>query len=84
MIVNVLTPGLTSPNGVAFLFPLKVFRKRFLESGIEINFFNKVKPKILNSDIILIDSKYHGLYGRKSKKIIDDLLYLKKLKINIL
>ena len=79
MIVNVLTPGLTSPNGVAFLFPLKVFRKRFRESGIEINFFNKIEPKILNSDIILIDSKYHRtLWAENQKKIVDDLLYLRK------
>ena len=38
MLINVLTPGFTTSNGSAFLFPLIVFKNEIRNAGMDITF----------------------------------------------
>ena len=57
-VLNLLTPGFTSPNGAAFLFPFKLHKEKLREAGFEITFFKEATPKIVECDALLIDSKF--------------------------
>ena len=57
MRVNVLTPGFTTSNGSALLFPLVVFKKTIQKAGMEIKFVKRSDKKISDCDILAIDSK---------------------------
>lgn len=59
MRVHVLTPGFTSPNGCAFLFPLVVYRRTLAARGIAIRLFRSVTDGIGDCDALLVDSKFH-------------------------
>jgi len=60
--VHVLTPGFTSPNGCAFLFPLIVHRRALAERGIGIAFFHSdADPAALTDcDVLIVDGKYYS------------------------
>lgn len=60
MRVHLLTPGFTTPNGRAFLFPLVVWRRQLAEAGITIvSFHDEDAPGLTDADILVVDSKYH-------------------------
>ncbi len=57
MRVNLLTPGFTTSNGSALLFPLVVFKNAIRKAGMEIRFVKRSDKKISDCDILGIDSK---------------------------
>ena len=57
MLVNVLTPGFTTSNGSAFLFPLVVFKNEIRNTGIDICLVKQSDKKISDCDVVAIDSK---------------------------
>lgn len=57
--VHILTPGLTSPTGIGFLFPILYHRKALRSAGVECRLFDKVEPKLTDCDVLIVDSKYH-------------------------
>lgn len=59
MIINLLTPGFTSPNGKAFLFPMIIWKNELRELGIHMRMFDKLSTATLDCDILGIDSKYY-------------------------
>ena len=57
MRINVLTPGFTSSNGSALLFPL-VFHKNILrEALLDIRFVSRSTTALTECDVLIIDSK---------------------------
>jgi hypothetical protein len=57
MLVNVLTPGFTTSNGSAFLFPLIVFKNEIRNAGINISLVKQSDKDISQCDVVAIDSK---------------------------
>jgi hypothetical protein len=57
--VHVLSPGFQTPNGMAFLFPLTVWRKALHEQGIDCRIFGKITPDLTACDVLMVDSKFH-------------------------
>ena len=59
--VKVLTPGFTTPNGCAFLFPLVAHRRTLLEADIRVAFHKRyADPQALaDCDVLIIDSKFY-------------------------
>lgn len=55
--INVLTPGFTSSNGSAFLFPLVVHRRALKDSSLDVRIVNRTTPGITECDLLVIDSK---------------------------
>ncbi len=41
MRINVLTPGFTTSNGAAFLFPLVVHKRQLQDAGIDVRFVKR-------------------------------------------
>ena len=69
--LNILSPGFTTPNGSAFLFPLLFNEGRLREAGIRLRVFRAVSPNLLECDVLAIDSKFHRdhwLTGRERVK----------------
>lgn len=56
--VNILSPGFSSPNGSAFLFPLIKFDKNLEDLGFKISITNILDARTTDCDILLFDSKY--------------------------
>ncbi len=56
--INILSPGFTSPNSAAFLFPLIVFRRALKAHNINIKIINTLNEGTTQCDYLLIDSKY--------------------------
>lgn len=77
--VNILSEGFKSPNVRALLFPLIVNRESLKDYNIEWELFTKNNKSIAECDVLIIESKYHGLRWRNEEKIIiDELAYLKE------
>lgn len=57
--LHILSPGFTTPNGAAFLFPLYIYRKYLEQAGIKFKLFKKVTPSLYACDILFVDSKFH-------------------------
>lgn len=66
MRLQVLTPGFTTPNGRAFLFPLVVHRKALAARGIEIRFVRD-SAKAGKADVVIVDSKFHRARWRRER-----------------
>lgn len=60
MRINLLTPGMTTPNGRAFLFPLLVWRQELLEAGIHVHFVGSIDSGLTDCDVLAIDSKFYA------------------------
>ena len=60
--VNILTPGFTSPNGCAFLFPLVVHRQALREANIHVAFHHDDPDpaKLGDCDALILDSKFYS------------------------
>lgn len=59
MQIHILTPGFTTPNGRAFLFPLIVHRRALADAGITVRLFAAEVPGLTNCDRLLVDRKFH-------------------------
>jgi hypothetical protein len=59
VLIHVLSPGFVTPNGRAFLFPLMVWRDVLASHGLSLRFFGAVSSKLLDCDVLLVDSKFH-------------------------
>jgi hypothetical protein len=59
VLIHVLSPGFETPNGRAFLFPLVVWREALAARGMSLRFFRSVSSKLLDCDVLLVDSKFH-------------------------
>ncbi len=57
--INILTPGFTTPNGRAFLFPIIKNYHKLREQKLYVNFFDKEKNDLFDSDFLCIDSKFY-------------------------
>ena len=57
MRVHVLTPGFTTSNGSAFLFPLIVHKNTLRNASIDVRIISRSTPGLTNCDILAIDSK---------------------------
>lgn len=69
--VQVLSPGFTSPNGQAFLFPLLVWRRALARRGFEISVVNNVDG-VTDADIVIVDSKFHRDHWQNR---VDEIFY---------
>ncbi len=58
--VHVLTNGFASPNGIAFLFPLHVHRRRLAELGVQLRCFTRRTPEVAECDALIIDSRFYA------------------------
>lgn len=67
--VNILTKGFETPNGLAFLFPIILFRK-VLREKFEIKIYFRITKSIEDCDILLIESKFYRNKWKDSKKEI--------------
>jgi len=59
LLLHVLSPGFTSPNGRAFLFPLIAYRRALAEEGISLRLFRTAGPELADCDVLLVDRKAH-------------------------
>jgi hypothetical protein len=57
MRVNVLTPGFTTSNGSAFLFPLVVHKNTLRDASLDVRFVQRSFPGLADCDVVAIDSK---------------------------
>ena len=60
--INVLSPGFTSPNSAAFLFPLIKFKRALKDKNLNVHIYNQINDNITDCDYLLIDSKYFKAY----------------------
>jgi hypothetical protein len=75
MRINLLTPGFTTSNGSAFLFPFVVHKKELKEAQFDIRFVNRSSPDITDCDILGIDSKeFRSDWGNESKAATLELI----------
>ena len=78
--VNILTKGFDTPNGLAFLFPIILFKK-VLNEKFKIKIYFKIIESIECCDILLIESKFYRNEWKYSKeKIIQQFISWKKKK----
>jgi hypothetical protein len=76
---HLLSPGFTSPNGRAFLFPLIRWRRALRDAGIEWRLFDTVTAALVNCDILGVDSRYYSPRWRnETAAILDELASLKQ------
>lgn len=59
MKISILTPGFTTPNGRAFLFPLLLHRRVLREAGLDLALHQSISDALYDCDILLVDSKFH-------------------------
>ena len=57
MRINILTPGFTTSNGSAFLFPLVVHNKVLRDAQFDIHFVTRSDAELTECDVLMIDSK---------------------------
>ena len=57
MRVNVLTPGFTTSNGSAFLFPLVVHKNALRDVSIDVRLVRRSAAGLADCDVLAIDSK---------------------------
>jgi hypothetical protein len=75
MLINVLTPGFTTSNGSAFLFPFVVHKNVLREAGITVNFVSRSTPGLTDCDVLAIDSKeFRNDMGNESQSPTVDLI----------
>ena len=82
--VNILTKGFDTPNGLAFLFPIILFKK-VLNEKFKIKIYFKIIESIECCDILLIESKFYRNEWKYSKEeIIQQFISWKKKKIKVI
>ena len=82
--VNILTNGFDTPNGLSFLFPIIVFKKK-LNKKFKIKLFTKITNKLDECDVLIIESKFFkNKWNNFYNKIIKQLKSWKRKKIRII
>ncbi len=72
MRVNVLTPGFTTSNGSAFLFPLVVHKNALRDVSIDVRLVNRSDAGITDCDLLAIDSKeFRSEWAGKRSQTLD-------------
>jgi hypothetical protein len=75
MRINVLTPGFTTSNGSAFLFPFVVHKNTLQQAQFDVQFVSRNTPDISECDVLAIDSKeFRSDWGESSPNAILDLV----------
>ena len=69
MLINVLTPGFTTSNGSAFLFPLIVFKNEIRNAGMDITLVTNGKDK--KTTLALLEAINFPFVKKKEKKVIN-------------
>ena len=83
-IINILTKGFNTPNGLSFLFPIIVFRKK-LSQKYKIKIFTKISKKLDECDILIIESKYFkDKWHNFHSQIIEQFQTWRRKKIRII
>ena len=57
MRINILTPGFTTSNGSAFLFPFVAHSRALRDASVEVHFKKRTAEDLMECDVLLIDSK---------------------------
>jgi hypothetical protein len=71
--IRILTPGFTTPNGQALLFPLLKFRSDLARIGITISLTSNPKTAAHGCDILIVDSKfYRDDWAARQDSILED------------
>tara|TARA_X000000950_G_scaffold289477_1_gene413959 strand:- start:4812 stop:5876 length:1065 start_codon:yes stop_codon:yes gene_type:complete len=84
ILVNILTKGFDTPNGLSFLLPIIVFKKK-LSKKYKIKLFTKITNKLEECDILIIESKYFkDKWNNFHFKIIEQFVAWKRKKIRII
>lgn len=72
--VHILTKGFASPNGIAFLFPLHVHRRRLVDAGVRFRCFTQCSPEVTDCDALIIDSRFYShRWARDESAALDEL-----------
>lgn len=58
--VHILTKGFASSNGIAFLFPLHVHRRRLVDVGLRFRCFTRRAPELTACDVLIVDSRFYS------------------------
>lgn len=85
MQINVLTPGFTTSNGSAFLFPFVVHKNTLKEAQIDVRFVSRHSSDVTECDVLAIDSKEFkdDWNDRGSNAVIDLISGFKKPDLKI-
>ena len=77
--INILTPGFTTPNGRAFLFPIIKNYYKLRDENLHISFFHKVNNDLVNANFLCIDSKfYKDQWLDNKQRVIEEIRRFKK------
>lgn len=72
--VHILTPGFTSPNGTAFLFPLHVHRGRLSDLEIRFRCLTHRSPEVADCDVLIIDNCFYlRRWARDESAALDEI-----------
>ena len=58
--INIITEGLKSYNGIAFLTPIVKNFRNFKSLGLKFGFFTSIKDDVYDCDILIIESKFYA------------------------
>ena len=85
MLVNVLTPGFTTSNGSAFLFPLIVFKNEIRNAGIDISLVKQSDKELAQCDVVAIDSKqFRHIPDDRQDEIKELITYYRNSKAKVI
>ncbi len=72
--VHILTKGFASPNGIAFLFPLHVHRRRLADMGVRFRCFTRPADELTACDALIVDSRfYSNRWAHDESAALDEL-----------
>ena len=78
MRVHILTPGCTTPNGAAFLFPILHYRRALAARGIDIRLVGEA-ARARDCDVTIVDSKFHrARWERETTAVVSEFEGLKR------
>ena len=78
MRVRILTPGCTTPNGAAFLFPILHYRRALAARGIDVRLAGDA-ARIGDCDVVIVDSKFHrSRWERETPAVVAEFEALKR------
>ncbi len=78
MRVHILTPGFTTPNGAALLFPLVFYRKALAARGIDVRMIASA-DRAGGCDVLIVDSKFHReRWERETEAVVAEFEALKE------
>ena len=74
MKIHILTRGFDSPNGIAFLFPLHVHRRRLADLGLTFRCFSRTEPELTDCDVLIVESRHYSpRWARNGSAVLDEL-----------